>query len=114
MMISRALVCGAVVLATTGAARAESKQKAAVAEKVAITTSSEEARQLYLKARDLNEKLRGTDANAVFAQAAAKDPNFALAYLGMAQSSGGTKEIFDDLAKALAVVDKGTPGEQLL
>ena len=114
MMISRALVCGAVVFAMTGAARAESKQKGAVAEKVAITTSSEEARQLYLKARDLNEKLRGTDANALFTQAAAKDGNFALAYLGMAQSSGGTKEFFDDLAKAMAVLDKVTPGEQLL
>src|ERR1043165_3463323 len=111
MMISRALVCGAVVFGMATAARAESKQKAP-AEKVAITTSSEEARQLYIKGRDLFEKLRATDAYALFNQAVAKDADFALAHLGMAQTAASTKEFFDSLNKALATMNKATPGEQ--
>jgi len=55
--------------------------------KVPLTTSSDEARQLYIKARDLNEKLKITDAHKVFEQAVAKDKTFALAYLGLAQTS---------------------------
>jgi tetratricopeptide (TPR) repeat protein len=115
MTISRALVCGAVALGASVTVHAESKQaKAADAGKVAITTSSEEARGLYLKARDLQEKLRATDAHALFAQAVAKDPSFAMAYLGLATSGGGNQEFFDGLAKAVANADKASAGEQLL
>src|SRR4026207_2353695 len=79
---------------------------------VEITTSSEEARTLYVKARDLSEKLRATDAHALFEQAIAKDKDFALAYLGLANTSATTKEFFDALGKAVALADKATEGEQ--
>ena len=58
---------------------AQTKQ---AAEKIPITTSSDEARTLYLKGRDLAEKLRATDARRLYEQAVAKDPNFALGYVG--------------------------------
>src|SRR5258707_13442801 len=70
-------------------------------EKIPITTSSPEARELYIKARDLNEKLRATDAHKLFEQAIAKDKNFAMAYVGFANSSGTTKEFFDAVAHAV-------------
>jgi len=55
--------------------------------KVPITTASQEARQAYLKGRDLLEKLRGTDARAHFARAAEFDSTFALAQLGPATTA---------------------------
>ena len=62
--------------------------RATPADRIPVTTSSEEARQLYLKGRDLSEKLRATDARALFQQAAAKDPGFALAQVGLANLGG--------------------------
>jgi tetratricopeptide (TPR) repeat protein len=92
-----------------GTALADTKANAS---QVPITTSSEDARALYLKARDLGDKLRITDAHALYAQAIAKDANFALAYLGLANTSGTTKEFFEALAHAVALADKASPGEQ--
>src|SRR4051812_43250239 len=76
---------------------------------VPITTSSEEARAAYLKGRDLMEKLRVTDARAQFSIAVAKDASFAVAYLGLAQTAGTTKEFFDAIDKAVAAIDKAGP-----
>ena len=67
---------------------------ALAADRIPITTSSEEARQLYLKGRDLVEKLRATDARPLFEQALAKDPSFALAQVGLANTAGTAKEFF--------------------
>ena len=55
--------------------------------KIAITTSSEEARKEYLAGRDLQEKLRITDSIAHFDKALSLDPNFALAELNRANVS---------------------------
>ena len=101
-----AAACASVVLAFGMAATA--------ADRIPITTSSEEARQLYLKGRDLSEKLRATDARAFFQQAAAKDPGFALAQVGLANSSGTAKEFFDAVARATLLADKASEPERLL
>ena len=98
--------CTLVVLAGANAATA--------ADKIPITTQSEEARQLYLKGRDLSEKLRATDARVFFQQAAAKDPSFALAQVGLANSSGTAKEFFDAVGRATALADKASEPERLL
>ncbi len=82
--------------------------------KIPITTSFEEARQLYLKGRDANEKLRGVEAYALFEKAAAKDPSFALAYYGMANSANANLEFFAALRKAVALSDKVSVGERLM
>jgi tetratricopeptide (TPR) repeat protein len=84
------------------------------ADRVPITTSSAEARQLYLKGRDLSEKLRATDARALFQQAAAKDPGFALAQVGLANSAGTAKEFFDAVARAVSLADKASEPERLV
>ncbi|HEV7554442.1 MAG TPA: tetratricopeptide repeat protein, partial [Kofleriaceae bacterium] len=82
--------------------------------KIPLTTTSDEARDLYHKAQDLADKLKGTDAHKVFEQAVAKDANFAMAYLGLAQSAGTTKEFFDALQHAVNAAPKASPGEQLV
>jgi tetratricopeptide (TPR) repeat protein len=87
---------------------------ATAADKIPITTQSEEARQLYLKGRDLSEKLRATDARALYQQAAAKDPGFALAHVGLANSAGTAKEFFAATDRAVALADKASEPEKLV
>src|SRR4029450_1459887 len=65
--------------------------------KIAITTSSEEARKEFLAGRDLQEKLRITDSIQHFDKAISLDPNFALAELNRANVSPTAKEFFDHL-----------------
>jgi tetratricopeptide (TPR) repeat protein len=82
--------------------------------KIPITTSSEEARQLYLKGRALAENLRATDARGLLQQAVAKDPNFALAHLMLANSAGTAKEFFDAMNRAVVVSGKVSEPERLM
>jgi tetratricopeptide (TPR) repeat protein len=95
------------------AAGAEAGNKKQAADKIPITTSSPAARELYLKGRDLLDRLRATDAHALYQEAAAKDGDFALAHLGLANTSATAKEFFDELAQAVALVDKVSEGERL-
>src|SRR5215470_17257515 len=55
--------------------------------KIAITTSSEDARKEYLAGRDLQEKLRITDSIQHFDKAISMDPGFAMAELNRANTS---------------------------
>jgi len=105
MKISTVGWLGVCVLGALGGA-------ASAAEQIPITTASAEARQLYLKGRDLSERLRATDARALFQQAAAKDPDFALAQVGLANTAGTAKEFFDAVGRAAALAGKASEGEQ--
>src|SRR6185436_20522665 len=87
---------------------------AASAGQIPITTSSAEAKQLYLKGRDLQEKLRATDARPLFEQALAKDPAFTLAAVGLANSSGTAKEFFDGVSRAVSLSAKASEPEKLV
>src|SRR6476646_2065451 len=82
--------------------------------KIAVTTSSDEARKEYLAGRDLQEKLRITDSIAHFDKAISLDPNFALAELNRANVSPTAKEFFEHLNKAVALSDKASDGERML
>jgi tetratricopeptide (TPR) repeat protein len=82
--------------------------------KIAVTTSSEEARKEYLAGRDLQEKLRITDSIQHFDKAISLDPNFALAELNRANVSPTAKEFFDHLKKAVVLSDKASDGERMV
>lgn len=82
--------------------------------KIAITTSSEEARKEYLSGRDLQEKLRITDSIQHFDKAISLDPNFALAELNRANVSPTGKEFFEHLNKAVSLANKASDGERML
>jgi tetratricopeptide (TPR) repeat protein len=84
------------------------------ADKIPITTTSEEARQLYIQGRDANEKLRATDAYAFFEKAVAKDPKFALGYLGLANAAPTNSTFFAAMKQAVALADTASIGEQLM
>jgi tetratricopeptide (TPR) repeat protein len=81
---------------------------------VPITTSSEEARQLYLQGRDRLENSELEKAAALFDQAIQKDPNFAAAYIYRATSGGGATVALENRNKAMELLGKVTPGEQLV
>jgi tetratricopeptide (TPR) repeat protein len=104
----------AVLAAGAVPALAANAKDANAKDKIPITTSSEEARQLYVKARDLAEKLRATDAHSLYAEAVAKDNGFALAQLGLANTSGTAKEFFDGLDQAVSLSGKVSEPERLL
>src|SRR6185436_10643803 len=91
-----------------------STDKPATGGKIAITTSSEEARKEFLAGRDLSEKLRITDSIAHFDKAIALDPNFALAELNRANVSPTAREFFEHLKKAVALAGKASDGERML
>jgi tetratricopeptide (TPR) repeat protein len=76
-----------------------------------ITTSSEEAKQLYLQGRDKADNVEFEAAIPLFNQALDKDPNFALAHLQIAMSGGSLAERREHLKKAVDQVDNVSPGE---
>lgn len=108
-----ALACTLVLVPGAGAPSAFA-QSPASPDKVPITTTSDDARQLYLKGRDLAEKLRATDAHAFYEQAIAKDPNFALGYVGLANTSATTKEFIDAATHAATLAGQVSEGERHL
>jgi tetratricopeptide (TPR) repeat protein len=81
--------------------------------KIPITTSSQEARELFLKGRELVDNLRLTDGNPFFKKAAELDPGFALAHLYAAQTSATGKEFFASLELATSNAEKVSDGERL-
>jgi tetratricopeptide (TPR) repeat protein len=110
--VLRALACTLILIGCSAAADKKPAKPKATTDKVPITTSSEEAKQAYLNGRDLFEKLRATDAHAQFQKAVELDPNFALAYVGLANSSGTAKDFFDAVAHASALAPKVSEGER--
>lgn len=81
--------------------------------KIPITTSSEKARELYLQARDLQEKFLFVESRPILEQAIALDPNFALAYRDLAFAQPSAKTFFEYFDNARALVDKASEGERL-
>lgn len=82
--------------------------------KIPITTSSDEARDAYLKGRWLSENLRVTDAHEYFLKAVEADPNFALAHLGVANTSSTNQEFFDAFRRAVDTIANASEGERFL
>jgi tetratricopeptide (TPR) repeat protein len=81
--------------------------------KIPITTHSDQARESFLKGRELNDNLRITDANPLFKKAVEADTNFALGYLFVAQTASSGKEFFAALDKAVAHINSASEGERL-
>ena len=82
-------------------------------EKMAITTSSDEAKKLFIEGREQLERLHMNKANNLFEKAIDKDPNFALAYLHLFQAMGdGSMDAQNHLDKAVRLSDQVTKGEK--
>ncbi len=81
--------------------------------KMPVTTTSNEAREQYLKGRNLAESLQGKESLQYFTKAINADSNFALAYLNRAPNQPTAKAFFGDLNKAVSLADKVPEGESL-
>jgi tetratricopeptide (TPR) repeat protein len=81
---------------------------------IPISSASDEARRLYLEGRTLSENLRAHDGRALFEQAAAKDPKFALAHYQLAANAATAKDFFAHLKEARALADQASEGERLM
>jgi tetratricopeptide (TPR) repeat protein len=103
---ARVLTIYALLFALTGCAASDNR-------KVPITTSSNAAREAFLQGRDLQERLQGQESLQYFDKAIAQDPNFAIAYLYSALSQPSAKAFFEQLNKAVALIDKASEGERL-
>jgi tetratricopeptide (TPR) repeat protein len=114
---ARRLLAPALValIASAPSAAAQTAQPVShTAGKVPISTVSADARADFLTGRTLVENLRAHDAREFMLKAVAKDPNFALAHLNLANSAPTAKEFFDHLGHAVALADKASAGERLM
>jgi tetratricopeptide (TPR) repeat protein len=82
--------------------------------KIPITTSSDEARQNFIKGRDLVEKQLGQESLQYFNKAIEADSTFALAYLTRASLQSTAKDFNSDLHKAVSFAGNTSQGEQLM
>ena len=78
-----------------------------------ITTTSQEALDLFRQGRVLWEKVRLEDSAPYFEKAIAKDSVFAMAYYYRAFSQNSTAGFFNDLNKAASLADHVSEGERL-
>jgi len=81
---------------------------------LSVTTSSPKARELYEKGMADYENLYLERCNDDWRAAVKEDPNLAVAWAWIAFNGGNPEEVSDARAKALALVPKLTPGEQLM
>ncbi|MBL7074604.1 tetratricopeptide repeat protein, partial [candidate division KSB1 bacterium] len=81
---------------------------------IPITTQSEEARAVFLEAREMSEHLRTDEAREHFDKAIELDPDFAQAYLYRSFDFTSDEDLKSHLKQAVALADKVSEGERLL
>lgn len=86
---------------------------AAEAGAVPLSTNSEEARRIYLEARAVAEQLRAHEGRELYRQAAAADPNFAMAHYQLALNAATAKDFLEHMKQAVALSDRASEGERL-
>ena len=80
---------------------------------IPITTSSSEARELFLQGRENIENGESLTAANLFDQAINKDSGFVMAYCFRAMSGGGTQLMYSNINKAKTLATLVSPGEKL-
>ncbi len=81
--------------------------------KIPLTTTSEMAKDHYLKGQSFLDGVRRTDAHAEFGKAIEADPEFAMAHLNHALTSSNSNVFFESLGKAVALSEKASEAERL-
>jgi tetratricopeptide (TPR) repeat protein len=81
--------------------------------KIPVSTKSEDARKLYNEGMARFDQIRFHDAREKFQQAAAKDPDFAMAHYQLAITAPSNKETVAHTKQAVALADKASEGERL-
>ncbi len=97
--MKKIIILMAIVIAASSVAFGQNKEMP--------LTGSKEAIALFVQGRDKAENLE--DAGTLFEQSIQKDPDFAMAYLFAGRTN---QEFRKNLAKAMTLVDKVSPGER--
>jgi tetratricopeptide (TPR) repeat protein len=84
------------------------------ADKIHITTSSQDARKEFLRGRELFENLKRQESAPYFKKAFSLDPDFALAVAYYAQAEGTARGFFENLVLAAKLAPKVSEGEREL
>ncbi|HXV77731.1 MAG TPA: tetratricopeptide repeat protein, partial [Candidatus Polarisedimenticolaceae bacterium] len=82
--------------------------------KIPVTTRSDEARALFLEARDLNDRLRGVEALPLLERAVGHDPTFAQGHWLLAQVQPTAAGFFANLEQARVHAASASQGERWL
>lgn len=82
--------------------------------KIPISTTSADAKSLYLQALSVTDQLRAHDGRALFEQAVVKDPAFAMAHYNLALVATTPKVFSLQMKTAVAQSATVTEGERLL
>src|ERR1700684_2286888 len=88
--------------------------KQSTAKSLPVTTTSAQARELYIKGMEDYENLYLERCNDDWRAAVKEDPSLAVAWAWIAFNSGNPQEVADARARAKALAPKTTPGEQLM
>jgi tetratricopeptide (TPR) repeat protein len=107
-MTFRAFVIIAILAAASGAAYAKDSAD------IMLSTKSADALDLFNQAQEKLDNFLADQAGELFARAAAADPDFAMAYLGWANSSNNLKDFEDRLGMAMAHANKASEPERLI
>jgi len=82
------------------------------AQEIPVTTSSKEAKKIFIQGRDKLENSETILAAELLDKAIALDPNFAMAYLLRSQSGGNATISKQNREKAVSLADKVSEGEK--
>jgi tetratricopeptide (TPR) repeat protein len=96
------------------ACRRETSTSSSAPKEIPITTKSEEARKIFLEARDKFDNLRTDEAREFFSTAIEKDSDFAIAHLNRAFVATSATDFENHLQQAMALAPKASEGERLL
>ncbi|MCI0699111.1 tetratricopeptide repeat protein [candidate division KSB1 bacterium] len=81
---------------------------------IPLTTKSDEARKIFVEARQLSENFRLNEARELFSKAIEKDPNFALVHLYRAFTAASAMDRQKHLQHAVPLAPKVSEGERLM
>jgi len=108
-MKTRRWIGFALVLACLGLGGCKERER-----EIPLTTSSNEARELFIQGREAKDLLKIDEARSYFEQAVAKDPDFAMAHLALAEIAESDEESLAALRRAMTKAGKVSLGERLL
>jgi len=82
-------------------------------DQIPVTTSSDQARELFLQGRDLWERLQAQESRQFFEKAVAEDPDFAMGHLLLSFTVPTARGFFEHLEKAVSLTEGISAGERL-
>ena len=105
--------CGQQDQSMTKSADEGAANEAQASVQVPITTSSDEARALYMQGQSLLDNLHFVEASEVFTSAVEADPDFAMGYFMLAATAQTAAQLFRAVRQAQYLAANVTDGEQL-